>query len=669
MPAFLSAAADVTIPDVAAGEPVQCEAAILVVNASENSRNDLVITARLTGGPETQTAVPALIPLSIRKVGFELRGKAPSAGETIGIELTLAQKTHRGDQEECEKLDSTMVNLRVRQPGQTSTRTFRSSIDGSLQYYAFVPALPAPDSRRPGLVLSLHGAGVEGIGQAQCYSRKPGLHVVAPTNRRPYGFDWEDWGRLDAIEVLELAQRAFETDPQRTYLTGHSMGGHGTWHLGVTYPDRFAAIAPSAGWISMWSYAGAKRTTGASPIDELLARALGASDTLALSRNLASLGVYILHGDADDNVPVGQARRMRQALGEFHPDFAYHEQPGAGHWWGNPCVDWPPLFAFLADHTIPALDQVRKIDFTTASPGVSARAHWLTIESQLKPLLPSTVHLNLDPEHRRFSGTTENVASLVLDVGRALPNMKESEPIQVELDGQMLPPASTAPAHSDGNRSVWLVRSGGAWSLEKSPPLLSKKRPARQGPFKDAFRNRFALVYGTKGTAEENAWSLARARFDAETFWYRGNGSADLVSDSTFLLSAREQEFHDRSVILYGNAESNAAWPALLAESPVQVRRGQVKVGGRNVSGDDLACLFVRPRPGSGTASVAAVSGSGMIGLRLTGRLPYFTSGVAYPDCVLLKAKTGGEGAPAPIAAGYFGADWDVESGEFAWRD
>ena len=106
-------------------------------------------------------------------------------------------------------LDSTKINLRVRQPGQTYTRTFRSSIDGSLQYYAVVPALPGPSAGRPGLVLTLHGAGVEGIGQAQCYSRKPGLYVVAPTNRRPYGFDWEDWGRLDAIEVLELAQRAF----------------------------------------------------------------------------------------------------------------------------------------------------------------------------------------------------------------------------------------------------------------------------------------------------------------------------------------------------------------------------------------------------------------------------------------------------------------------------
>ena len=181
----------------------------------------------------------------------------------------------------------------------------------------------------------------------------PGLHIVAPTNRRPYGFDWEDWGRLDALEVLELAQQALQTDPRRTFLTGHSMGGHGAWHLGVTFPDRFAVIAPSAGWISMWSYAGLTRAEKATPIEQLVARAGNPGDTLALVRNLAPRGVYVLHGDADDNVPVGQARRMREVLGTFHPDFAYHEQPGAGHWWGSPCVDWPPLFAFLGQHSLP----------------------------------------------------------------------------------------------------------------------------------------------------------------------------------------------------------------------------------------------------------------------------------------------------------------------------
>ena len=58
-----------------------------------------------------------------------------------------------------------------------------------------------------------------------------------------------------------------------------------------------------------------------------------------------------------------------------------------------------------------------------------------------------------------------------------------------------------------------------------------------------------------------------------------------------------------------------------------------------------------------------------MPGLRLTERLPYFTSGVAYPDCVVLRAKTLVESSGSAIAAGYFGADWDVEYGEFAWRD
>src|SRR5262249_5347868 len=161
----------------------------------------------------------------------------------------------------------------------------------------------------------------------------------------------------------------------------------------------------------------------------------------------------------------------------------------------------------------------------------------------------------------------------------------------------------------------------------------------------------------TKGTPEENRWSLARARFDAETFWYRGNGSVQVISDTSLLDSQNEQEFRDRNVILYGHADSNGAWPRLLEESPVQARRGAVTLGSRTIAGDNLACLFVRPRPGSERASVAGVSGSGLIGLRLTERLPYFTSGVAYPDLIVLRAPLSGASSPAPVAAGYFGAD------------
>ncbi len=122
-------------------------------------------------------------------------------------------------------------------------------------------------------------------------------------------------------------------------------------------------------------------------------------------------------------------------------------------------------------------------------------------------------------------------------------------------------------------------------------------------------------------------------------------------------------------MILYGHVECNAAWPVLLSKSPVQVRRGQVQIGQRTVSGDDLACLFIQPRSGSDRAAVGVVAGSGLVGLRLTQRLLYFTSGVAYPDCLLLRAPSQAENESGLLAAGYFGADWDVGSGEFAWRD
>ena len=262
------------------------------------------------------------------------------------------------------------------------------------------------------------------MGQAACFTPKPWTYVVAPTNRRPFGFDWEDWGRLDALEVLDDAQRQFKVDPLRLWLTGHSMGGHGTWHLGVTFPDKFAAIGPSAGWISMVSYAGAERPANPDPLMELFLRAASAGDTLALVKNLSSIGVYILHGDQDDNVPVEEARTMRTMLAGFHPDWTYYERPGAGHWWGNPCVDWPEMFDFFSRRSRPQRSEVRHVEFATASPGVSADCHWATIEQQQKAFKLSSVHLTHDPEKRRFAGKTDNVACLALDVGHLKPGAR-----------------------------------------------------------------------------------------------------------------------------------------------------------------------------------------------------------------------------------------------------
>ena len=350
---------------------------------------------------------------------------------------------------------------------------------------------------------------------------------------------------------------------------------------------------------------------------------------------------------------------MVERLSEFHRDYRVHEQPQAGHWWdvsdepGADCVDWAPLFDFFARRTRPAIDSVRAVDFTTVNPAVSARSHWATIHNQVESLKPSRVRLQFDPGTRRITGTTENVARLSLDVGQL---MKSGQPVRVSLDDQ----AATEIPWPPSEPIVWLERAeDDSWRPSAKPPATDKG-PHRGGPFKHAFGHRVLLVYATQGTDDENHWAQAKARFDAESFWYRGNGSLDVVPDVKFDPAAEP----DRNVILYGNAATNAAWQALLAHSPVQVDRDAVRIDGRQIEGPDLACLFVRPRPGSDQALVGVVSGTGMPGMRLTDRLPYFVSGVGVPDFVVLGPEllTGSE--QGFRAAGFFGNDWSVAGGE-----
>ena len=123
----------------------------------------------------------------------------------------------------------------------------------------------------------------------------------------------------------------------------------------------------------------------------------------------------------------------------------------------------------------------------------------------------------------------------------------------------------------------------------------------------------------------------------------------------------------NRSVILYGNADTNSAWPALLSGSPVQVTENQVKAGAHLFAGTNLACLFLRPRAGSATACVGVVGGTGLAGMRLTSRLPIFVSGLAWPDCTVLNTSVLTEGETGVLMAGFFGNNWSIGQGEFAY--
>ena len=98
--------------------------------------------------------------------------------------------------------------------------------------------------------------------------------------------------------------------------------------------------------------------------------------------------------------------------------------------------------------------------------------------------------------------------------------------------------------------------------------------------------------------------------------------------------------------------------------------RGGIEVDGRLIEGDDLALLAVHPRRGSDTASVAVIAGTGLEGMRTTDNLPYWVSGVAYPDWTVLDSTFLDLGLEGIRGAGFFNGEWSTGEGAIsAWRE
>lgn len=637
---------DMTLPDLVTGETDQKWAAIRVINATEGDVKDLTIRTTVDGRT-AEYKTDNIMPLTVRKVKFKLPVAGPKGAEgnriAMKVELLRSGKV----------IDQTEINVR-QVPGTVHhERTFVSNIDGSVQYYSIAPAIRKGEgySEQKALVLSVHGASVEARNQARAYKSKDWVDIVAATNRRPYGFGWEEWGRIDALEVLEEAKRVFKPEESHIYLTGHSMGGHGTWYLGTTYPDKFAAIAPCASYPDVLNYGSSRGDVmhQEHPAFKMIQRGGNPGRTLTLVPNLLQSGVYIFHGDADRVVPLSQAQMMRDILGKFHPDFCYYEYPGGEHWFGDHSVDWFPIFDYFKWHSIPAYKDVKSIDFTTASPAVSPTDYWITVEQQVYPYAFTNVKAVQNGDTIAVE-KADNVALLTLDI----PSLEiKGGTATVQIGGQAL-------QFSKGEKARMALRNG-TW--EKAGELnLKHKYPARSGGFKQAYTNRAVFVYGTKGTAAENAWNQNKARFDAETFTYRGNGSFEVIADKDYTPA----KYAGRNVVLYGNSQNNTAWASLLKNCPVQVRKGEITVGGKSYKGDDLGTYFIYPNPHDNTTSVGVVAGTGTAGNWATSPNNYFYQTPGFPDVMVFRAGMLKDGLPEVEAAGFFDNDWTVKADMFS---
>lgn len=77
----------------------------------------------------------------------------------------------------------------------------------------------------------------------------------------------------DLLDMIASTHRDYRADTRRTYLTGLSYGGFGTWYMASKHPDLFAAIVPVVGWghpdlmgpiaqhqVPVWAFAGGRDT-------------------------------------------------------------------------------------------------------------------------------------------------------------------------------------------------------------------------------------------------------------------------------------------------------------------------------------------------------------------------------------------------------------------------
>ncbi len=107
-------------------------------------------------------------------------------------------------------------------------------------------------SKKWPLIMYLHGGSRRGDDIEKL--KEPGFGLPSLLEKRklfpfivvsplcPNGEFWTDTTAL--IALLDKIEKEYAVDLSRVYLTGHSMGGFGTWYLAYQYPDRFAAIAP-----------------------------------------------------------------------------------------------------------------------------------------------------------------------------------------------------------------------------------------------------------------------------------------------------------------------------------------------------------------------------------------------------------------------------------------
>ncbi len=217
---------------------------------------------------------------------------------------------------------STSVKMEI---GRVLKRTydFKEAKKKEMEYALYLPKGYDAGKTYP-LIVALHGLGsnprqILGYPGFTSHADKHGYILVAPygyNSRGWYGSRGKGGGRgsdpknlgelseKDVLNVLELTRKQLKIDNERIYLLGHSMGGGGSFHLAIGYPNIWAAMAPLAPAVS-------RRVTG-----------------LEKAKHIPAI---VVQGDKDSLVPVSGTRRWIAKMKELGMDHQYIEVKGGDH--------------------------------------------------------------------------------------------------------------------------------------------------------------------------------------------------------------------------------------------------------------------------------------------------------------------------------------------------
>jgi predicted esterase len=200
-----------------------------------------------------------------------------------------------------------------------------------------------------------------------------------------------------AMGALNDEVKEFHGDPDRTYLTGISLGGYGTWEIAKTYPRHFAALVPVCGGV-FWSYQ-PDRWREVNTLPAEYAHAIGRTPT------------WIFHGADDPIVIPRQSELMYQALKTSGGDVRFWEYAGVKHSVWDRAYGEPQLPHWLLAQRLSAL------------PKLGAAA-----EQVLMPIHP--VPATIDPAiYASYAGEYEDQGVVVATVYRQGNQLMERNPI------------------------------------------------------------------------------------------------------------------------------------------------------------------------------------------------------------------------------------------------